>query len=316
MRPTGELTTISLHFHIDHTSSVITLHCTSKNATYSATEDPPDHTIIIEANIRASDKEKSVSLDNFWRHRILTSCGDDRVTRGNSHVDPALCMYYGAKFICVMDNSGLRERVPRGNGTMCRFRSIKLKPGATSIRIKYFHGRKVTTVNAKDVQYMECEVIDNSSHIKQLARRIKELSMESRPDKRKIRKLHQQMEREQKSKVFHLEPITTTTNVKCSVNKETPPLTFKTKMTQFPINLADAVTGHKLQGRTLDKIIITGWGHSFKNWEYTVLSRVKTRAGLFLLEELDLDKSYGASEQFIRFIERLKKIENKTLNIS
>jgi hypothetical protein len=89
----------------------------SQNATYSATEDPPDHTIIIEANIRASDKEKSVSLDNIWRHRILTSCGDDRVTRGKSHVDPALCMYYGAKFICVMDNTGLRERVPRGNGT-------------------------------------------------------------------------------------------------------------------------------------------------------------------------------------------------------
>jgi hypothetical protein len=77
------------------------------------------------------------------------------------------------------------------------------------------------------------------------------------------------------------------------------PLTFKTKMTQFPINLADAVTGHKLQGRTLDKIITTGWGYSFsKNWEYIVLSRVKTRADLFLLEELNLDKSYGASEQF------------------
>jgi hypothetical protein len=140
-QPTGELTTTLLHCYIDHTSPVITFHCMSQNATYSATEDPPDHTIIIEANIRASDKEKSVSLDNFWRHRILTSCGDDRVTRGNSHVDPALCMYYGAKFICVMDNTGLCERVPRGNGTMCRFRSIKLKPGATSIRTKIFHGR-------------------------------------------------------------------------------------------------------------------------------------------------------------------------------
>ena len=125
------------------------------------------------------------------------------------------------------------------------------------------------------------------------------------------------MEREQKNKVFHLEPITTTTTVKCSVNRETPPLTFKTKMTQFPINLADVVTGHKLQGKTLDKIIITGWGFSFsKNWEYIVLSRVKTRADLFLLEELNLDKSYGANEQFRRFIERLKRIENRTLNIS
>jgi hypothetical protein len=105
--------------------------------------------------------------------------------------------------------------------------------------------------------------------------------------------------------------------VKCSVNGETPPLTFKTKMTQFPINLADAVTGHKLQGRTLDKIIITGWGFNLmKNWEYTVLSQVKTRAGLFLTEELNMDKSYGACEQFRRFIERLKRIENETLNNS
>jgi hypothetical protein len=37
------------------------------------------------------------------------------------------------------------------------------------------------------------------------------------------------------------------------MNKNTPPLTFKTMMPQFPINLADAVTGHKLQGRTPGK---------------------------------------------------------------
>jgi hypothetical protein len=87
-----------------------------------------------------------------------------------------------------MDNTVLRQRVPRGNGTMCRFRSIKLKPGASSVRTKFFHGRKVTTVSAKDVQYMECEVIDNSSHIKQLARRIKELSLKPRLDTKKIKK--------------------------------------------------------------------------------------------------------------------------------
>lgn len=125
-RPTGEFTATSPHIYTHHTT-VITFHCMHQNTTNSASADPPDHTIIIEANIRASDKEKSVSLDNFWRHRILTSCGDDRITRGNQHVDPALCLYYGAKFICVMDNTGLHERVPRGNGRICRLRSIKLK---------------------------------------------------------------------------------------------------------------------------------------------------------------------------------------------
>jgi hypothetical protein len=75
-------------------------------------------------------------------------------------------------------------------------------------------------------------------------------------------------------------------------------------MTQFPINLAEAVTGHKLQGCTLDKMIVTGWGLScMKNWEYTVLARDKTREGLFLLTPLDPNKHYGPTEQFRRFIE-------------
>jgi hypothetical protein len=185
--PTGEFTFTGTQQTLSNTphTTDYAFYCKSQNTTHSASEDPPDHTISIEANIRASGKEKSVSLDNFWRHRILTSCGEDRVSRGDKHVDPALCMYYGVKFICVMDNTALCQRVPRENGTMCRFRSIKLKPGASSVRTKFFHGRKVTTVNAKDVQYMECEVIDNSSHIKQLARRIKELSLKPRPDTKK-----------------------------------------------------------------------------------------------------------------------------------
>ena len=213
-----------------------------------------------------------------------------------------------------MDNTKLREKVPRGNGTMCRFRSIKLKPDATSVAIKTFHGRKVTTVNARDVQYMECEVIDNTSHIKALSKKLQHLSENLVTNKRKIGQLQRQIELERQAKTFRLETLTSHVTVKCSINKDTPPLTFKAVMTQFPINLADAVTGHKLQGRTLDKIIITGWGLSFmKNWEYTVLSRVKTREGLFLLEELKLNKSYGASEQFTRFIERLRRIEAQTL---
>jgi hypothetical protein len=76
----------------------------SITSTPNANHNPPDHTIIIEANIHRSDKEQLVMVDNFWRHRILTTCRDDRVMRGDKQVDPALCLYYGAKFICVMDN--------------------------------------------------------------------------------------------------------------------------------------------------------------------------------------------------------------------
>jgi hypothetical protein len=154
----------------------------------SANLDPLHHTIIIEANIHRSEKEQSVVVDNFWRHRILTTCGDDKVIRDNKHVDPALCLCYGAKFTCVMGNKALNEDVLWGNGTMCRFRSIKLKPDATSVKTKLFHGRKLTTINARDIEYMECEVIDNSSHIKKLSCQLQLLYKKKEKHKREIKK--------------------------------------------------------------------------------------------------------------------------------
>jgi hypothetical protein len=142
-------------------------------------------------------------IDNFWRHRIYNTCGDDRVTRGDKHVDPALCLYFGAKFICVMDNKALDEDVPRGNGTMCRFRSIKLKPDATSVKTKIFHGRKVTTVNARDVEYMECEVIDNSSHIKELSRQLQLLCKNKKRNKKDIKKSRNRSKKKETTKLFN-----------------------------------------------------------------------------------------------------------------
>jgi hypothetical protein len=181
-----------------------------------------------------------------------------------------------------------------------------LKPDATSVKTKLFHGRKVTTVNARDIEYMECEVIDNSSHIKELSCRLQLLHKKKKKHRQEIKQLKQQIERERKNKTFQLQTVTGSATVRCSINPSTPLLTFRTIMTQFPIYLAEAVTGHKLQGRTLDKMIVTGWGLSFmKNWEYTVLSRVKTREGLFLLEPLDPNKRYGPTEQFRRFCRRL-----------
>jgi hypothetical protein len=48
-----------------------------------------------------------------------------------------------------------------------------------------------------------------------------------------------------------------------------------------------------------------------KNWEYTVLSRVKTIKGLYLFEELDLDleKSHAATEQQKSFLDRMREKE-------
>ena len=150
----------------------------------STRNNPPQHTIIIEADIQSSKRKRGeeTPMTHFLRQRIISSCGDAKVikTSDKKHIDPALCLYEGARFICVTDNSSLNEKVPRGNGTMCRFRSLKLKQDATSFTIKSVHGRLVQTVNAKDVEYIECEVIDNNRHIMYLEKEMLKMKIKKK----------------------------------------------------------------------------------------------------------------------------------------
>ena len=86
-------------------------------------------------------------------------------------------------------------------------------------------------------------------------------------------------------------------------------------MTQFPVNISEATTGHKLQGMSKDVVIITSWpkGGWFKNWEYTVLSRVRTLKGLYLFEAIDMDKSFKPSDELKAYLKRGKRKEKQTL---
>ena len=249
---------------------------------------------------------------NMWRQRIIDSCGDAKVTRQETkHVDPALCLYVGAPLICVMDNDCLDEAVPRGNGTTCRLVSVKIKPNATTHRIKKYHEREVWTVNAKDVEFIECELNDNRDNLNQLEQNLELLQNQQGPSDQ-IHKLLQQIQSEKRKRTFRIEAKTGEAEIKCRPNRFTKVESeFKAQVTQFPINLAKAVTGHKLQGRTMDTVVVTSWPKiaTMKNWEYTVLSRVKTINGLYLFEELDLEKSYAATEQLKLFLKRMREKE-------
>ncbi len=54
---------------------------------------------------------------------------------GTKHIDPALCIYIGAHLICI-DNKHLKDKVPRGNGTLCQVLNVKLKHIAPSYKWK------------------------------------------------------------------------------------------------------------------------------------------------------------------------------------
>ena len=71
---------------------------------------------------------------------------------------------------------------------------------------------------------------------------------------------------------------------------------------------------------SLDALIVPSFPNKklsalFKNWEYVVLSRVRTLSGLYLLEKNDKDESFKPTEDFVKFLKRAQKngiIEEKT----
>ena len=81
----------------------------------------------------------------------------------------------------------------------------------------------------------------------------------------------------------------------------------------MPVNCNIATTGHKLQGMSKDALIVNSWGYGFENWVYVVLSRVRTRSGLFLNKKLDKKKKFRVPEKLLKFKERTKEKERQYL---
>jgi hypothetical protein len=128
---------------------------------------PPDHTLIIKANITSSQaKNSNQKIDKHLHHQIITTCGDANAMMGTKHIDPSLCLYLGAYLMCV-DNKHLKDKVPRGNGTLCQVLDVRLKHNAPSYKCKNYYGRKVWTLKATDVEWVECEHMNKTGLILQ-----------------------------------------------------------------------------------------------------------------------------------------------------
>jgi len=67
-------------------------------------------------------------------------------------------------------------------------------------------------------------------------------------------------------------------------------MTKQIQLTQFPLNIANARTVHKLKGRSVDNLMISNWSYT-SNWIYVVLSRIKTSQGLFVRTPLLYSKT-------------------------
>jgi hypothetical protein len=51
----------------------------------------------------------------------------------------------------------------------------------------------------------------------------------------------------------------------------------------------------------------------FKNWEYVVLSQVRTLSGLYLVEPIDMKKLFKPSSELKKYIENARQKETSLL---
>ena len=90
----------------------------------------------------------------------------------------------------------------------------------------------------------------------------------------------------------------------------------KIKIPYLPITSSISTTGHKLQGKTLDNLVINSWGYRCTHWVYVVLSRVRTLRSLILNVKLDEHRDYSAKEELLRWEKDMKaNIESESFRL-
>ena len=112
-------------------------------------------------------------------------------------------------------------------------------------------------------------------------------------------------------KCFTVEPQTSMCSI--TLRQFTNTSLEKIKVTHFPLNSNISTTGHKLQGSTLDSLVVNSWTRKVVHWSYVVISRVKRLNSLVLNEKLDNNRSYHANDQLVRWERVMKEVIEKNI---
>ena len=276
---------------------------------------PPQHTLIVEADLMRAPKRKpkkgNKSADEVFPVRvtrtncekIYSKCGDSDMVDQTKFIDPALKLYKGAHCM-INDNDDIASG--RGNGTLCRISLVKLKQN-TRLRLRNYDGKKVYSVNVRDVEYIECEHFPKKPELVKMQQKLQSVQqlLLQDPQNRNLvaqsEEIAMGIDNHIQSRKFKLTPKKYYCNFfsdlisssdtglpKVAVKKKDRPMQ-RVAMVQFPLNLNDATTAHKLQGSSKNMLIVNDWFYSH-GWVYTVLSRVRTLKGLFLMKPLAFEK--------------------------
>ena len=207
---------------------------------------------------------------------LLDECGDSDIKNSKqSFVDPALKFFPN---IPLMMNTNERINEKLANGTLCRGLYVKIKKGYHFVK-ENWEGYMVNIISVNHIKHIVCSIDDSI---------------------------------ETNQRYFIVKPESTLCTVRLH---EWNNMTLeKIKITYLPLNSSISTTGHKLQGQTLNHLVINSWGYKCPHWIYVVLSRVTKLTGLILNQKLDEEQTYEVNYELIRWKRNMKTtIENTTL---
>jgi hypothetical protein len=240
----------------------------------------PTHMVVVKAGAMQRQRKGKTKSDMGLgdRYYIYEYCADHRVRarikgRRGHFVDPMLKLYYHVPLMLVSN-----EDVPNGhaNGTRVLLEAVVLKEQCNTETLT-IDGLKCPSVEATSIEHLVCSLENNSE------------------------------------KIFLIQPKTFLCTVKAPVPRQfggctNSSVTFTISINQFPLLVNNATTGHKLQGQTKKKLIISVWSNK-KNWNYVALSRVQTRKGLYLIKPLPYNTDFSMSNELKQMRELLSHVQ-------
>ena len=232
-------------------------------------ENIPMTAVVVKANAKWA--KSGIPLSFNQRRVLFEECPEGKCkSSGNKYYDPLLCLFSNCHMM-ANDNFDVSNGI--ATGSIGHFKKIRLKHGAQLVPIQ-LHGYWVYSVDIGDVEWLELEWYDSK--------------FEGR---------------------FRLRP----TNPTCTVDYPVIEMGVKKfikvgiKMTVFPANLNHATTGHKLQGKSMDELVIVEWSKKDSaKWAYVAISRVRTLNGLYLLEPIPEDIDFTPDLEYLEMMERMR----------
>jgi hypothetical protein len=224
--------------------------------------------MIFSDNLRIQNGQKTYdpfrNCMTFWEH-----CGEDdvKLPKGAGRMDPVLRVYRGCHMM-LPSNTDVTNG--QANGTQATLETVVLKPDEQPHYVLLDGTVPVAAVLASQVSYV---VLRHSND------RIRPATFSIKPKEHTF-----------KAKILKPRILQVKGNERELLGM---------KATQVPVLVNNATTGHKLQGSGVDSLFVHNWSY-VTNWVYVMLSRVKTRAGLFCRKTLSKDLSRYAVPQALK----------------